>query len=1041
LDQPDPQPRVIDDGAPEHPGYAPGDRARQQAAVAELGMHALSGAGLPELMDEVVALVARTLDAELCKVLELLPSGDELLLRAGIGWHSGLVGQATVGAGDDSQAGYTLTASGPVIVTDLSRETRFAGPLLLIEHGVVSGMSVVIHGRERPYGVLGVHTRTARTFSTDDSLFLQSIANVLAAAIDRARADDALRESEERFRSLVEMAPDVVFSLAADATVTSLSPAFERITGWPRRDLLGRPFARVVHTSDLRLAQEKFQQIQRGETPPPFELRFRTASGKLVTGELRAAPKVEDGRVVEVFGIARDVSARRQAEEELRRSRDELAIILRGVADSITVQDPTFRLVYANDAAAHMLGFASAQELIDTPVEQVGARFEVLDEAGQPFTYERLPNRLALQGQAVTNTPIRFRVRATGAERWSMLSSTPVFGADGAVRYAINIFHDVTDQRRVERTQELLAEASAMLASSLDYAATLTGVARLVIGHLADWCIFDIVRPDGSLRRIVAHADPEREQLAHDLIEQFPLSPDSPHPVMRVLRTGEAVLVETTAEPDPVAPYLDPERVRLSTRLGLRSYMVVPLTARGRTIGAMTLARAESERHYADEDLEVAEELARRVAIAVDNALLFEQAQQAAARVRVLAEASRTFAEASVDLQTVLDTCAATIGNLVGDQCILRLISPDGMWLTVASIYHRDPRRRAMIQETMAAAPQRADEGLVGSVVQSGQPLLIPVTQLEELRERVKPEHLAYFEAARVHSILVVLLRVRDRVIGTLGLGRELPGRPYTIEDQQFLQELADRAALAIENARLFREAEEAVRAREQFLSIASHELKTPLTSVKASAQLLERRVRQPDTDPARITGLVSQLQGEIGRLEHLVADLLDATRIQQGRLELRREPVDLVALARQGVERFEQAPERRPAHRLVLDADGLVSGVWDAARLDQVITNLLSNALKYSPGGGEVRLRVRDLGDAAEITVSDEGIGITVQERQQLFQPFARGDVARQSIGGTGLGLFITAEIVERHGGTIDVESEPAIGSTFTVRLPYRTQ
>jgi signal transduction histidine kinase len=236
----------------------------------------------------------------------------------------------------------------------------------------------------------------------------------------------------------------------------------------------------------------------------------------------------------------------------------------------------------------------------------------------------------------------------------------------------------------------------------------------------------------------------------------------------------------------------------------------------------------------------------------------------------------------------------------------------------------------------------------------------------------------------------------------------------------------------------LFREAEDAVRAREQFLSIASHELKTPLTSVKASAQLLERRMRQPDSDPARVSSLVSQLQGEIGRLEHLVADLLDATRIQQGRLELRREPVDLVVLARQGIERFEQVPERLPAHRLVLDSDATVSGVWDAARLDQVITNLLSNALKYSPGGGEVRLRVRDLGDQAEIAVSDEGIGITAREREQLFQPFARGDIARQSIGGTGLGLFITREIIDRHEGAIEVESEPGSGSTFTVRLPH---
>jgi PAS domain S-box-containing protein len=312
LDQPDSRTSLSDGDVTDVATRSGGDRARQQAAVAELGMHALSGADLPQLMDEVVALVARTLDAELCKLLELLPSGENMLLRAGVGWQPGLVGRATVPAGAGSQAGYALIAREPVIVTDLARERRFSVSELLSEHGVVSGISVVIHGRARPYGVLGVHSRARRDFSTHDSLFLQSIANVLAAAVDRVRADDALRESEERFRSLVEMAPDVIFSLAADATVTAISPAFERITGWSRGDLLGQPFAQAVYRGDLPLARERFQQILRGETPPPFELRFRTASGGLVTGELRAAPKIEDGQVVEVFGIARDVSDRRR---------------------------------------------------------------------------------------------------------------------------------------------------------------------------------------------------------------------------------------------------------------------------------------------------------------------------------------------------------------------------------------------------------------------------------------------------------------------------------------------------------------------------------------------------------------------------------------------------------------------------------------------------------------------------------------------------------------------------------------------------------
>ncbi len=168
-------------------------RARQQAAVAELGQRALAGTDLSTLMDETTAIVAQTLEVEYCKVLELLPNGDALLLRAGVGWQEGLVGQATTGTGIDSQAGYTLLSNGPVIVEDLRTETRFSAPPLLRDHQVVSGISVIIQGQDRPFGVLGAHTTKQRTFTRDDVHFLQAGANVLATAIQRKRVEKRIR--------------------------------------------------------------------------------------------------------------------------------------------------------------------------------------------------------------------------------------------------------------------------------------------------------------------------------------------------------------------------------------------------------------------------------------------------------------------------------------------------------------------------------------------------------------------------------------------------------------------------------------------------------------------------------------------------------------------------------------------------------------------------------------------------------------------------------------------------------------------------------
>ncbi|MBI2466954.1 MAG: GAF domain-containing protein [Candidatus Rokubacteria bacterium] len=177
-------------------------RARQQAAVAELGRRALEAVDPDTLMTEAVALVAGALDVEYSMVLELLPGGTALRLRAGVGWRDGCVGHATVGAGRESQAGYTLLSDRPVLVEDLRTETRFSGCALLHDHGVVGGLSVVVPGHQKPFGVLGAHTQRRRTFTGDDVQFLGSVANVLATAIDRKRAEDALQVAHDRLQAL-----------------------------------------------------------------------------------------------------------------------------------------------------------------------------------------------------------------------------------------------------------------------------------------------------------------------------------------------------------------------------------------------------------------------------------------------------------------------------------------------------------------------------------------------------------------------------------------------------------------------------------------------------------------------------------------------------------------------------------------------------------------------------------------------------------------------------------------------------------------------
>jgi PAS domain S-box-containing protein len=310
--------------------------------------------------------------------------------------------------------------------------------------------------------------------------------------------------------------------------------------------------------------------------------------------------------------------------------------ILQHVADAITVQAPDGTLLYANEAAVRALGFESEEELLAAPLSRLMSHYEVLAPDGSPLPVERLPGRLALGG-IESEQLVRYRRAETGEERWAIVRGTPVHDEDGAVAFAINIFRDVTDAHRAEERLELLTEASEALASSLDYDMTLERVARLAVPRLADWCAVDMVEEGDQVRRVaIAHVDPAKAGIARTLQERYPPALDAEEGIARVLRTGRPVFREF----DPVllrAIARDEEHLSHLEGLGVGAYLCVPLVARGRTLGAITLVSAESRRRYGEADLPLAEELARRAAIAVDNARLFHEAESRGHAARALA--------------------------------------------------------------------------------------------------------------------------------------------------------------------------------------------------------------------------------------------------------------------------------------------------------------------------------------------------------------------------------------------------------------------
>ena len=346
-------------------------------------------------------------------------------------------------------------------------------------------------------------------------------------------------------------------------------------------------------------------------------------TGRTYESEIQTRPKMP--------GMGAHTNDGRAAAPPLDTTWDILDTITSGTADGITIQDSSGSLVYANDAAARMTGFTSGAELLEATPEGIVQRFEIFDEEGVGLAIDQLPGRRALRGELEPEAVVRFRSRSDGTERWALVRATPVLGAENAVQLVVNVFVDITEQRNRDQVQRLLADASKELVSSLDWEVTLQRVAELAVPVLADWCAVDVLQPDGSIELIaVAHVDPEKAAWAYELRRRFPVDPEAPTGVANVVRTGVPEMIpEITQEMIDAADIRDPELLEVLERLQLSSVMYIPLIARGRMIGALEFVWAESGRHYTEEDLGVALDLAARAALALDNARLYSE------RVRV----------------------------------------------------------------------------------------------------------------------------------------------------------------------------------------------------------------------------------------------------------------------------------------------------------------------------------------------------------------------------------------------------------------------
>jgi len=531
--------------------------------------------------------------------------------------------------------------------------------------------------------------------------------------------------------------------------------------------------------------------------------------------------------------------------------------LIENSSDAIALVSHEGLFTYVSPSVQKILGF--------TPGELLGHNtLELFPPDHLPAALEQFDT--VAKTPALTVTVEHTCIHKDGSLRW-LESTITNHLHDPHIQAFVANFRDISERKEAEERQHILDQVSNLVVSSLDQQITLTEIAQLLVPSLADYCRIAILDEQHEIQEIaVNHTDPDKVALVQALYDQYKDQAEPVYGVQKLLRTGKPELISNVSQDVLAHIQVHPDMLDILRELALKSYMGVPLIARDRIIGAITFSSVRPSREYTKADLYFAQELARRIASALDNVHLYRQAQA-------------------------------------------------------------------------------------------------------EIRERKNAEE-----------------------------------------------------ALRESEAR-----------KDEFISMASHELKTPLTSLKGFTNLLQRRLTKQGDKQAM--HFLARMEEQLDKLTKLVSDLLDVTKMQAGKLEFREERFFLNELVRETLENLQGTTE---THHLQLEEVTDVQVLGDKDRLGQVLINLLTNAIKYSPEADTVIVRVSADEHNAIVSVQDFGIGIAETHQEKIFERFYQvNDDTEKTFPGLGIGLYISSQIVRGHHGRLWVESAKGAGATFYVSLP----
>jgi PAS domain S-box-containing protein len=654
------------------------------------------------------------------------------------------------------------------------------------------------------------------------------------------------RDARLYLAAIVESSDDAIIGENLEGIITSWNKGAERLYGYTAGEMVGRPISILVPPDCRDELQAMMERVRGGERIEHFETERVRKDGSRVDVSLSiSAVRDAEGTLIGVSKFARDITERKRVMGALRRSEAQYRQLADAMPQIVWTTGPDGEIDYYNQRWYEFSG------------APVGVGNEAWSAIVHPDDLPPATQRWAesLRAGSLFEMELRLLDRRSGGYRWHLLRTVPVRNDAGAVERWYGTATDINEQKRAGEAAQFLAEASAALASLVDYESTLQKVVRSAVPYFADWAAVDVGGAGESLRRLaVAHENPEKIRLAQELWQRYPPDPKAAGGISHVFRTGQPEVIEEITDEMLQKGARDADHLRLIRALGLRSYICVPLVVSGKTLGVLTFATAESRRRYSRADLSLAEDLSHR-------------------------------------------------------------------------------------------------------------------------------------------------------------------------------------AAVAIENADLYRALREEDRRKTEFLALLAHELRNPLAPLRNGLQV----IRLAGGDSEALQQAHAMMERQLTGLVRLVDDLLDVSRISRGKIVLRKEQLDLAEVVRTALETSDPLIRER-GHELCVTLPEEPTFVdADRTRLAQALCNLLSNAAKYTDRGGRIWLTAEREGREVVLRVKDTGSGIAPEMLPRVFDLFTQVDrTLESSQGGLGVGLSIVKRLVEMHGGSVEAHSEGyGMGSEFVIRLP----